>query len=388
LGQVGFGEYGIVNSTAGMIGGVAGLGIGQTVVKYTAELKVTDPERAGRILALSSIVTWLSAGIYALVFFVFAPWLAETTLAAPHLATLLQISAITVALGVYNSVQSCSLTGCEAYMAGSYINIISSLMQSMATLFGAWYWGLKGAIIAMAVGMILTVLFTRLIVKKEWKRFNLRLTWNNMWSEWPILVHFSLPTFLIILCIGPATWACNALLANQKNGYEELGIFNAAFQWQTAMQFLPGVICTALVPVMSEKCGVGELNSSLRVMKGMMRALSFLTIPMAIILIVLSPIIMRGYGVSFSSGYLTMILLVLNGSMQAIMSPVAHFLTASGMMWKGLFYNAGSIISMLLASWLLVRWGAEGLAGARLISTVIHSVFVLLLISSIQTKQI
>jgi O-antigen/teichoic acid export membrane protein len=36
LGQVGFGEYGMVNSTAGMISSLAGMGIGLTVTKHVA----------------------------------------------------------------------------------------------------------------------------------------------------------------------------------------------------------------------------------------------------------------------------------------------------------------------------------------------------------------
>ena len=385
LGQSGFGEYGVVNSTAGMISSMAGLGIGQTVVKYVAELKLTNPERAGQILALSSLVTWCSAVIYGIAFVVLGPWLAEKTLAAPHLAPLLQISAIAVALGVINSVQSCSLSGCEAFKAGSYISVVTGIVQSFLVVLGAWFWGLKGAVVAMAMGMVITVLLTRYVVKTEWRKFNLKLNWQNVWSEWHVLVHYSLPTFLTVLLIGPVTWACNAFLANQPNGYAELGIFNAALQWQGAIQLLPGLVCTALLPIMSEKCGGGNTESSLRVMKGMMRVISLITIPIALVLCVLSPIIMRGYGNAFSGGYWTMVMLVATGALMAIMTPVANFVMASGMMWKGLLFNTGWIVSMLVGSWFLVRWGADGLSASRLLATIIHSAFIFIFVSKIHS---
>lgn len=378
LGMQGFGEYGIINNTAGMIGSMAGMGIGQTVTKYVAALKVSDPQRAGRILALSSLITWMSAGIYAAAFVALAPWLAEKTLAAPHLAPLLQISAITVALGVINSVQSCSLSGIESFKASSAVQIITGLLQSALVVLGAWRFGLKGAISALACGMIITVVMTRYVVQKEWRRYHLRLNWQGMGAEWRVLIHYSLPAFLILLTLGPVTWATNAFLTNQPHGYAELGVFNAALQWQVALQFLAGILCTAVIPVMSEKCGVGDIVASLRVMRGMIKSLMLLTIPLALGLCVLSPLIMRGYGASFAKGYWVMVMLVLAGAISAVLTPVASYITASGMMWAGFFINFGWVMAMLFGAWFLVRWGAEGLAGARLLASIIHGAVVLL----------
>jgi len=372
LGQQGFGEYGIINSTAGMIGSMAGLGIGQTVTKYVAELKLSDPQRAGRILALSSLATWLSAGSYAAAFVALAPWLAAKTLAAPHLAFLLQISAITVAMGVLNSVQSCSLSGCEAFKANSYINLFVGILQSGMVVLGAWKWGLKGAVIAMAFGMLVSVVLTRLVVKKVWAQFDLFCRWRSMWQEWRILVQYSLPTFLIVMFLVPVNWATNAFLANQTNGYAELGVFNAALQWQGSIQFLAGVICTAMIPVMSEKCGEGDLRSSLNIMRRMMKGLSCVAVPLAMALCFFSPLIMRGYGPSFGDGTWVMVILVVTGAISAIMTPIANYVMAAGMIWISLVFNIGMMVTTLLGGWYLVRWGAEGLAASKLIAVLVH----------------
>lgn len=372
LGRHGFGEYGIINSTAGMVGSMAGMGIGQTVTKYVAEFKLSDPQRAGRVLALTSIVVWLSAGIYAVAFVALAPWLAAKTLAAPHLAPLLRISAITVALGVVNSVQVCSLSGCEAFKANSYINLFVGILQSGMVVLGAMRWGLEGAVVAMAVGMAVSVILTRLVVRRVWRQFSLTLHWHSMWQEKQILVRYSLPTFLIVMLISPVNWATNAFLANQTNGYIELGIFNAAQQWQGAIQFLAGVICTAMIPVMSEKCGQGDLLNSLNITKRMMKGLSCVAVPLAVVLCFFSPLIMRGYGPSFVSGTWVMIMLVATGAMSAIITPIASFVMAAGMVWLALFFNIGMMLTTLLGGWYLVRWGAEGLAASKLIATLVH----------------
>jgi O-antigen/teichoic acid export membrane protein len=374
LGQQGFGEYGMVNSTAGMMGGIAGLGIGSTVTKYVAELKSSDPERASRILALASAVMFFSAMLYAVFFMGFAPWLASKTLAAPHLTDALRISAITVSLSVVNSVQSCSLAGCEAFRDNSIIATIASILQSILVVIGAWFGGVGGAVTGMAAGMVVTVYLTRRVVRGEWRKYALYLNWRGMSQEWRVLVHYSLPTFLIFVLMGPVPWLTNTMLAHQPNGYSELGVLNAAVQWQGAIQFLPGIVCTAMIPVMSEKCGQGDILGSLRVMMGMVKGVALIAIPLAVCLCLLSPVIMSGYGETFAQGYWTMVFLVLTGMLSAIMIPIGNFVMASGLVWKSLFFNIGWIIAMLVASWCLVHLGANGLALARLIAAVVHAV--------------
>ncbi len=372
LGQVGFGEYGMINSTAGMVSGLAGLGIGLTVTKHVAQFKNTDPDRAGRIIALSSMVTMVSAVIYGIAFVVLAPWLATATIAAPHLAPLLQISAITVAMGVVNGVQTCSLDGCEAFRAKSYISVGTGIAQTVMVVLGAWLWGLKGAVIAMALGMVLTVIVTRWVVTKEWRRFKIKPQWREAKEEWRVLTGFSLPMFLMLVTVGPTYWACAAFLANQSNGYGQLGIFNAGTQWQGVIQFLPSLVCTALIPVMSEKFGMGDVKGAFAIMRRMMGLIAGVVLPLAILLSLFSPLIMKGYGSSFADGYWTLVILLFTGAISAFEMPLRQFAIAIEQVWLGFSLNLIWMTIILSGSWFLVKYGAEGLAGARLVATVVH----------------
>jgi O-antigen/teichoic acid export membrane protein len=381
LGQVGFGEYGMVNSTAAMIGSLAGMGLGLTVTKHVAEFRSTDPDKVGRILALSLTVTMASAVIYGVASVLLAPWLAEKTLAAPNLAPLLQISAITVALGVVNGVQTSSLAGIEAFRPICYINIGTGILQTVMVVAGAWAWGLKGAVIAMAAGMVPTVMVTRWVISREWRRFNIRMQWREALQEWRVLVNFSLPTFLTILFIGPVYWACNAFLANQPNGYAELGIFNAGTQWQGAVQMLPGLVGTAMIPLMSERIGARDRTGALHVMKKMIRINALIVVPIAVVVSLLSPLIMSGYGGSFVHGYRTIVLLSITAAISTIFSvPISQFFAAAGQMWLTLALNIIGSLAILIASFFMARWGAEGLSGARLLSAVAFSALFVLFV--------
>jgi O-antigen/teichoic acid export membrane protein len=328
----------------------------------------------------------LSAVVSGSSFALLAPWLAEKTIAAPYLAPMLQISAITVAMGIVNGVQTSSLDGCEAFQAKSYVSLVTGALQAVMVVFGAWAWGLKGSVAGLAASMMMTVAVTRWAVTKEWERFKIQPRWHEAKKEWRILLHFSLPTFLSLLTIGPAYWGGNALLANRPNGYAELGIFSAAIQWQGAIAFLPGLVCTAMIPIMSERIGAGDLQASLRLMWRMMGLIAIAVLPITILLWLASPMIMKGYGTNFTKGYWSLILLIATGTVGAIMTPIANFVASMGMMWKALAFNTGWIAMMFLGSLFMVRWGAEGLAGARFIAQVIQIVMYLLFVVRIQNN--
>lgn len=376
LGQTQFGEYGIVNSTSSMLSAAAGLGIGATATKYVAELRITDKARAGRIISLSSVVTWASGCLYGLVFVFAASWLAEKTLAAPHLANALRISSISVALGVINGAQNSSLAGFEAFKAAAAINIGCGVGQSLLVLVGASFGGLKGAVAGMAVSTLLTVTVSHCALRLEMGRFGIQNGWREAWSEWPVLVSFSLPAFLTTLVAGPVYWACNALLANQTHGYEELGIINAASQWYAAVLFLPGLLTTAALPVLSERYGAQDSAGNSRIMKGMMKMTTLVVAPILIVLCLLSPTIMRGYGDTFERGHLALILSVLAAGAQAITVPCWYVIMASDRMWVCFVMNCGWSALLLISTLCLLSHGAVGVAGARLIAFTIHGCWI------------
>ena len=86
LGKEGFGALGMIQSTAGMFGVFAGLGLGLTATKYVAEFRRQDPTRAGRILALSASTAFVSGGAITVLLILLAPYLAKHVLATPQLA--------------------------------------------------------------------------------------------------------------------------------------------------------------------------------------------------------------------------------------------------------------------------------------------------------------
>lgn len=379
LGKEGFGEYGIIITTTAMVSGFAGLGIGATVTRYVASLKVRKPEQAGKIIGLSTIITWLSAVIYGFAFIYFAPWLAETTLSAPHLGPILQISSIIIAFGVVNSVQISSLAGLESFKISALLGAILNILQSVLVVILAYWFSIRGAITGLAISSSLNVLLYYFVSSNELKKASIKVTFRDAWSEWRILVKFSLPAFLSTISVGPVIWASNAFLAKQPYGYGQLGIYNAAIQWDTFVQLFPALISTAVLPIMADMYGRGDKKGSLRIMWKMMKYSAFLVVPIAILVSVLSPIIIKAYGSSFKGEHLVIIIVVSTTVLSTVSANLGTFISAAGKMWIGFGINCAWGISFLFLSYFLVRWGAKGLAAAKFLAYFVHLIWALII---------
>jgi O-antigen/teichoic acid export membrane protein len=120
LGATGFGELGMIQSTQGLFGVLAGAGLGLAATKHVAEYRAQDGPRAARCIALVTriaIATGLAAaaGLLAL-----APWLADSVLEAPHLVGELQLATALVFLTAVNGDQTGALAGLGDFRTIAY----------------------------------------------------------------------------------------------------------------------------------------------------------------------------------------------------------------------------------------------------------------------------
>lgn len=373
LGTVGYGKLGIIQSTVGMFSVFAGFGLGMTSTKYVAEFREKDPDKAGRIIALSSSVAFVSGGIISVILIIFAPWLATKTIAAPHLTNLLRISAGLLFLGAINGAQTGALSGFEAFRTIAVINLISGIISFPLMVAGVWFFKLEGAVFALIGSMLVNYILNKIAINRECAKFNIKPDFQTSFQELPILWKFSLPAFLSSAIVGPVTWLCNSILVNQPNGYAEMGIFNAANQWFNALLFLPGVMSQAVIPVLSERFGLNDNISSTKVLSFTIRTNGLIIFTIAILCSILNQNIINFYGKGFESGGLTLIIVLFTAGLLAIQIPVGNVILASGKMWLGFIMNLGWGLVFIIMTWLLIRFGSFGLASARLIAYIAHA---------------
>ncbi len=376
LGKMGFGELGMIRSTVGMFGVLAGFGLGLTATKHVAEFRSSDPARAGRIIGLSTLFAAVTGGLMALGLFILAPWLAEHTINAPHLTGILRIGTLILFINALNGAQTGALAGFEAFKTIAHVNLFVGLISFPILISGAYFGGLTGAVWALAINLGVNWLLNHLALRKESRRYNVSFTFRNCSRELSVLWKFSLPAVLAGSLVGPVNWICNALLVNQPEGYGEMGIFSAANQWYAMLLFLPGLLGSVVLPVFSERLGQRQIKQSMRTLSLAIKTNALLVLPIVLLASIASPYIMNLYGEDFRSGWPTLVVVLLTAGLLAVQTPVGQIIAASGKMWIGFAMNFGWALTFIVSTLLLLDLGSLGLATARIIGYVFHATWV------------
>lgn len=375
LGKNAFGELAIIQSTVGMFGVFAGFGLGLTATKYVAEFRSSAPDRAGNIIALSGIVASVTGALLGFGLYFYAPWLATHTINASYLVGDLRISSIMLFVSAINGAQIGSLSGFEAFKSIARINLLVGLISFPTLLFGAYYGGRTGVIWAMTLNLGVNYFFNHYLLKKEIKKHNIPLNYANCASEFSILWKFSVPALLGGALVGPITWATNAMLVNQPDGFGELGIYNAANQWQMTILFIPGMLGQVVLPILSNLNGVALEDKYLKVLKLNI----FLNISIATFvvlpIIIGAPQIMKTYGPSFGSGSTVLRILAFTAILIATNNVIGQAIISKSKMWMGFMFNGLWAITMLITTYIFLnrQFGAAGLAMASMVAYVFHS---------------
>ena len=372
LGKTVYGELGMIQSTIGMFGVFAGFGLGLTATKHVAEFRQSDTERAGRIIGLSWLLAMLTGGVMALGLLIFAPWLAEHTINAPHLAGILRVGAMILFINALNGAQTGALSGFEAFKTIAHVNLFVGLISFPILVCGAHYGGLYGTVWALAINLCFNWLLNHIALRKEARRYRIHLTIKNCMRELPVLWSFALPATLSGIMVGPAHWVCRALLTNQPNGYDEMGIFTAAIVFQGLLLFTSNMLNAPLLSMISNTGAnaseeLGTVNILSTWILGVVVAIPLLCFPEAIQLLFGSDYSTRSFQITFS-------IIVFCTTIMTYKAGLARVLAAKNLLWWGFFSNTLWAVILISSTAFLVKWGAVGLAASITIAYVLNTV--------------
>lgn len=373
LGKHDYGQLGIVQSTTGMFGVFAGFGMGLTANKHVAEFKKKDPARAGRVICLSSFISWMTGGSLTLILLELAPWLARTTLAAPEMSGLLRAGSLLLLLGGVNGAQTGALAGFEAFKTIARINLIAGLLAFPVTLTGAWFGGVTGSVWALVANLALNCVMNFVALRKEAARALVPLHYLHCIQEWPVLWSFSVPAVLCGAISAPVTWATNALLVNQPHGYAFMGVFNAVYRIRIVPELMLNMLLAPLLPVLSETFGLGDAQGYRKAARSALAVSLTLTVPFALLQIAAPTLTMLPYGSAFAGNAEVVQWSMLDLAILGLFNPLMNQIVVSmNRMWLGFTYSVGfSLIYGVMAYFLVIHYQAAGLAAASILAHIV-----------------
>ena len=375
LGRHDYGELGMIYSSIELFGIFGGFGLGLTATKHVAEFKRRDPERAGRILALSNVTAYLTGGIFSLALYIFAAKLAAGPLAAPHLTIPLQISALVLFFTCVDGAQTGALAGFEAFDHLARLQLVKGLLNFPFLLGGLYLDGLSGVLWGLALSRLVGLVLNRIYLNREARKAGVPLTLAGYTRELPILWRFSVPALFGGAMVAPVNWFCSTLLVREHDGYREMGAYNAANQWFTMVLFIPTALATGIVPILSDSLGEKDFKRSAKVLNMMLRLNTILILPCVVIMSLLARYVMFIYGREYRDAWPTLVVLLITSGIYAVLTPVGEVIAASGQMWLGFAMNLAWAIVLTVSTYFLVHKGSVGFASARLIAYSFHAVW-------------
>jgi len=377
LGKSVFGQLGMIQSTFLMVGVFASFGLGMTATRFVSLHRPKAPERAGRVAAIATTGAGILATLGALGVLLVAPWLSAVALNDASLAPLLRLAVPMLVLGALQDASQGVLAGLESFRTLARVIALAGTAQAVGMIGGAYAGGLPGCLVGIIAGMAAGYLFTRLALAAELTRAGLNPTWTGWRVEVPSLVRFALPAMLAGGVVIPANWLVTALLYRQPMGEDQAGLFNAAHQVRLMILYVPGLVATAGLPVLTQLWSHTSGKEYLRVLRTKLAIGFVMAFLIAVPAILAAPWIMARFGNGFAEGASALRVLACAAVITATLNMVGQSLVSEGRMWTGLLLNiVWAAVLISLSFWWIPRHGALGLAWANLAAFGVHLVTV------------
>lgn len=369
LGVAEFGRFGMIQSTIGLFGVLAGAGLGLSVTKHVAQFRTTHPSKALRCIALSIRFAYVSGGLTSIGMILAGDWIARTLLKSPELTSVLRVSSGLVAFGAVTGVQLAAVTGFENARALAGLSGARAVFGAVGLLLGARHLALFGAVTGLVIGEGLS-LVCNAIVLRALTFVPVRLSAQLERTDIALMWRFSIIALLASLAVMPAMWFANLVLVSEPDGYTAMGIFNAADKWRQSILFIPASTSTIILSMLSQLSGSRDTKGFRKLFKASLLANVGTSTLAVLALVALSPIAMGTvYGPDFRVGTPTLAILSLSVISIVTNNVLGQVLVSHGRIGIRFVFDAVLSVTLAGSAWLLVPiYREEGLAIASLIS--------------------
>lgn len=373
LGSAAFGRFGIVQATLVTFQDASAAGLSLAVTKFVAERRAVDAEGTGRMVGVAIVTAAAISAALATITATLASLIATRFLAAPALAHELRIICLAIVLGALNSVMMAAVAGLERFSTIAWLNLAAGVLGFPVIVAGARINGVRGAVWGSVGSLVIAVLLGASALRRLLAREGMKIHFRGGSRDVVKLLALGLPATAASAIVGPALWIAAAVLANTATGYHQVGLFNAANQWRTAILFVPVSLAPVLLPILTSYRNKGAQATYRKILAWNSAAALFFALPVAAAVAAASPIIMRSYGAGFEGGVPALIVLAIAATVVAVDVVIGQSIASAGRMWAGFLFNLGwALILVSLSLWLAPSMGAVGVAWATLGAYLAH----------------
>ena len=369
LGAAHNGEFGMVYNTVGMFSTFAALGLGTTATRFIVEYNRDDKKRCGNVIAMTMLVAVISSTLFSIALLFSSGWLADNSLNNPILADGLRWSSIMLIANTINTVQNSILAGFEDFKGIAKIAIIQGIVSLPVFIITTIIGDVNGLIIGYGIVGVISMFIARHRIVKRCHENSVKATYRTCFSERKLLVKFALPSLLMNAVVLPITWFGNTIIVAGETGYYDLGVFNAANQWRSAISLLPAAIGNVILPfiISNDDSKVEDLNIMLS---------WYIVIIISSGVTLISGLITMFYGSDYDYRSLnsSMIIICAICALLSFKEGIARNLIKYNHVWFGFFSNLLWGICYIVSIIFLKQYHAEGIALSYLLSYMVSTI--------------
>lgn len=367
------GELGIVRSTVDLFAAYAAMRLGSTLTKYIGQLKIDDPERAGRVISLVLVVAGATTCGSGVLLYFMSDIIATNWLGNPSIGNLLSLAVLFLVWNMYGLVLEAGLAGFENYKFIAFANIFRGVISVLSLIALAFYWGVVGVVIALSLIALNILIIYGAFFYRSLRQFGVQLDFrlSSMRAELHVIWGFALPGLLAGIIISSSMWIGQSLLAKSVNGYRELGIFTAANQWRSVVLMIPMLLGRVLLPIYAEYYHKDKLVFG-RLASKQINMVAVVALPITVFMIFGSPLLAGFLGEGYSKVDDVLEVLVCSLYFFSLSELARQIMDGAGKRWWSLIATILWGITYLWVCHLKIDLsGAIGLAESLLVSYVL-----------------
>jgi O-antigen/teichoic acid export membrane protein len=262
---------------------------------------------------------------------------------------------------VIGEAQVGALSGFEAFKCRSIIQAAGGCIAFVTIVIGVFFWGFPGAVWGMAISQGAIAGLNWYGIIKTSRAAGVHVSFRFSGNELRMLRDFSLPTILGASVYIPVIWVANAMLAHQRLGFAEMGLFSAADRCRTAILFLPTLMGGVALPMLLNLLAQNDMRKFRKVLWVNVLISVGCAAATAVPIMPLASFIMSSYGADFEVGRHVLVGLCVSAVLSASCWILGQAIISQGRMWHMFGINLIWAVVLLGTFWCLRERGAMGL---------------------------
>lgn len=334
LSQEVFGQFTMIRSTINMGGNIISGSLGLTATKKVAELISTNKNRTSNLL-VSIFSTNLVITLIISLFVLFSPhWIINSFfLGTSGLVKALYIGLLILITSTFSTLVQNILIGFEQYKIPAFLSFIVTIIAFPLIILLIFHFNLYGALFSVSLYFFLDFFLKSIFLRKKYRNPDYHINIKNIIITSRSLVSFSLPITLAMILNAFSFWYARVLVVNESQGFSDIAVFDAAYQWLTIIMLITGATTSVALPMLTKSFGKQNKKETLKIFYLNLLVNFFIAFLFAVFIILFSKPIMGLYGQNYTKGNFVLIILSISSILFSISSIYNKFMITHNQVW-------------------------------------------------------